>query len=174
MYYNHTSVCVSLCVSVCLLATDLLDNCHPYLLWQITPPWVGQFGRTSSRSLIFLTELLCGQTASRSNPPQCWLVWQNCCVAELPTTLISVKCMAIYFKFPVVSYPFKLYHFCTLQIKLSTFGRSNPSPPLRVSQFGRTAYKAYFCEIYGHLLKNSLLFLYRFKFSEAYILLYID
>ena len=36
------------------------------------------------------------------------------------------------------------------------------------------AYKAYFCEIYGHLLKNSLLFLYKFKFSEAYISLNTD
>ena len=35
----------------------------------------------------------------------------------------------------------------------------------------KLAYKAYFWEIYGHLLKNSLLFLY--KFSEAYVLLNI-
>ena len=36
------------------------------------------------------------------------------------------------------------------------------------------AYKAYFCEIYGHLLNNSLLFLYKLKFSEAYVSLNID
>ena len=29
------------------------------------------------------------------------------------------------------------------------------------------AYKAYFCEINGHLLKNSLLFLYKFYFQKA-------
>ena len=36
------------------------------------------------------------------------------------------------------------------------------------------AYKGYFCEIYGHLLKNSLLFVCKFKCSEAYISLNID
>ena len=46
--------------------------------------------------------------------------------------------------------------------------------PPRVGQFGRSAYKGNFCEIYDHLLKNTPLFLYRFKFSEAYISLNID
>ena len=31
-----------------------------------------------------------------------------------------------------------------------------------------------FCEIYGHFLKTSLLFLYKLKFSEAYVSLNID
>ena len=35
-------------------------------------------------------------------------------------------------------------------------------------------YKAYFSENYVHLLKTSLLFLYKYKFSEAYISLNID
>ena len=44
----------------------------------------------------------------------------------------------------------------------------------RVGQFGGSAYKGNFCEIYDHLFKNTPLFLYRFKFSEAYISLNID
>ena len=31
----------------------------------------------------------------------------------------------------------------------------------------KCAYKANFCEMYGYMLKNSLLFLYRLKFSEV-------
>ena len=113
-----------------------------------------------------------------------------------PIKLISVKSMAIYLKIPYYFYtnlnfqrpishliliwdPLKLYHFWTLQIKLSNFGRS-PShrmgfgtkndhslllSPLSNKQKQinkqKKAYKAYFCEIYGHLLKNSLLFLYK-------------
>ena len=46
--------------------------------------------------------------------------------------------------------------------------------PPRVGQFGGSAYKGNFCEIYDHLFKNTPLFLYRFKFSEAYISLNID
>ena len=46
-------------------------------------------------------------------------------------------------------------------------------PPLSNKQ-KKLVYKAYFCEIYGHLLKISLLFLYKYKFSEAYISLNID
>ena len=46
--------------------------------------------------------------------------------------------------------------------------------PPRVGQFGRTAYKAYFCKIYGHVLKHFLLFPYKLKFSEAYVSLNID
>ena len=38
----------------------------------------------------------------------------------------------------------------------------------------KCAYKGNFCEIYDHLFKNTPLFLYRFKFSEAYISLNID
>ena len=38
----------------------------------------------------------------------------------------------------------------------------------------KRAYKAYFSEIYDHLLINSLLFLYKLKFSESYISLNID
>ena len=38
----------------------------------------------------------------------------------------------------------------------------------------KLAYKTYFCEICGHLLKNFLLFLHKFKYSEACILLNID
>ena len=69
--------------------------------------------------------------------------------------------------------PIKVHHFWTLQIKLSNFARSTPqldgSLHYLTNKQKKLAYKAYFCEIYGHLLKNSLLFLYKFKFSEAYI-----
>ena len=72
--------------------------------------------------------------------------------------------------------PLNFYHFWTLQIKLSNFDRSIPLslllPPLSNKQ--KLVYIPYFCEIYGHLFKNSLLFLYKFKFSEAYISLNID
>ena len=49
--------------------------------------------------------------------------------------------------------PLKFYHFWTLQIKLSNFGRSislsQLLPP--VSNKQKVAYKANFCEMYGHL-----------------------
>ena len=46
--------------------------------------------------------------------------------------------------------------------------------PPRVGQCGGSAYKANFCEMYGHMLKNSLLFYTDLNFSEAYISLNID
>ena len=68
------------------------------------------------------------------------------------------------------------FHFWTLLIKLSNFARSIPLslllPPPSNKQ--KLVYIPYFCEIYGHLFKSSLLFLYKFKFSEACILLNID
>ena len=70
----------------------------------------------------------------------------------------------------------KFYHSWTLQIKLIIFGRSTPPKGL-VSFYPinkGSAYKGNFCEIYDHLFKNTPLFLYRFKFSEAYISLNID
>ena len=36
------------------------------------------------------------------------------------------------------------------------------------------AYKAYICEIYGHLLKNPLSFVYKFRITQAYFSLNID
>ena len=114
-------------------------------------------------------------------------------LGEVPTKVISVKSMTIYLKIPHYFYtdinfqrpishliliwdPLNFYHFCTLQIKLSNFDRSIPLslllPPLSNKQ--KLVYIPYFCEIYGHLFKSSLLFLYKFKFSEACILLNID
>ena len=62
-------------------------------------------------------------------------------------------------------------------MKLIIFGRCTPPRwvwysicPLNK----KCAYKGNFCEIYDHLFKNFPLFLYRFKFSEAYISLNID
>ena len=36
--------------------------------------------------------------------------------------------------------------------------------PINKKKKKNIAYKAYFCEIYGHLLKNSLLFLYKLNY----------
>ena len=104
------------------------------------------------------------------------------------TQLISMKSMAIYLIIPYYFYtninfqrpmshliliwdPLKLHHFWTLLINLSNFARSIPLslllPPLSNKQ--KLACIPYCCEIYGHLIKNSLLFLYKLKFSESYI-----
>ena len=55
---------------------------------------------------------------------------------------------------------------------MSIFGRS--TAPKGWSVWGKCLQTGNFCEMYDHIFKNTLLFLYRFKFSEAYISLNID
>ena len=67
--------------------------------------------------------------------------------------------------------PLNFYHFWTLQIKLSNFDRSTPpvqdgSLHYLSNKQKKWAYKAYFCEIYGHLLKNSYYFYTNWNFQR--------
>ena len=60
--------------------------------------------------------------------------------------------------------PLKFYHFWTLQIKLSNFGRS--TPPKGWISVGGSAYKRNFPKCMALCLKNSFCILYKFKFSD--------
>ena len=72
----------------------------------------------------------------------------------------------------LIWYPLKFYHFWALQIKLSNFGRS--TPPQELVSLAELPTKLISIKSMVIYLKKSLLFLYKFKFSEAYILLDID
>ena len=68
--------------------------------------------------------------------------------------------------------PLKFYHSWTLQMKLIIFGRS--TPPKGWSVWGKCLQRLISVKCMTIYLKITLLFLYRFKFSEAYISLNID
>ena len=116
-------------------------------------PWVGQVGRTFYKA--YFCEIY-GHLLRN------YLLF-----------LYKFKFSEVYISLNIDFGPIKVLSFVDFADQTEKVWQIYPNPPM-VRQFGRTAYKAYFCEIYGHLLKNYLLFQYKFKFSGVYIALNID